>query len=64
MAQAPAAQTGEALAKEHTLPQAPQWATSVAGVVSQPLEGLPSQLAWPGAHDPRAHAPAAQTALA
>jgi len=48
----------------HALLHAPQFATSAAVFVSQPLVGLPSQSANPSWHAPSAHAPAVHVAAA
>jgi hypothetical protein len=44
----PAVHTAVPLAKEQTVPQAPQWLGSLPVLVSQPLPGLPSQSVKPG----------------
>jgi hypothetical protein len=59
--QTPPGQVSVALAKSHGTPQLPQL-TTVVVLVSQPLLGLPSQLANPALHV-GAHAPAAHTVL-
>ena len=57
IAQAPIAQVGVALAKAQRMPQPPQLAMSAARTAtSQPLAGMPSQSAKPGAQLPTTQA--------
>jgi hypothetical protein len=58
--QVPAVHSAAALAKEHALPQAPQWLTSEARVTSQPSPSAPLQLARPAVQTAAEHAPAMQ----
>jgi hypothetical protein len=53
-----------ALANEHAVPHAPQFAIVTFVLVSQPFAGSLSQLPKPGRHAPIAHVPAAQVAPA
>jgi hypothetical protein len=53
----PRAQTAVPLTAPHTVPHAPQWLVLTWVLVSQPLEAMPSQLAYPVAHT-GTHAPA------
>jgi hypothetical protein len=62
-AQAPAVQDAAALVKAQVRPQVPQLSVVVV-LVSQPLEGLMSQLAKPALQVPSAHVPAVQVAVA
>jgi hypothetical protein len=63
-AQRPEPQVAVALARRHALPQAPQWETLLARVVSQPLAEEPSQSPRPGPQSVRSHTPALQRAPA
>jgi len=64
IAQTPPPHEGVALAKLHTLPQAPQFAVLVERFTSQPLDGLPSQLPYGRLQVATAHAPPLQVGIA
>ena len=61
MTHIPAAHAAVALARLQTIPHAPQLMGEALMFVSQPLTGLLSQSAKPGAHDATPHIPFAQT---
>jgi hypothetical protein len=64
MAHAPAAQLAVALGSAHARPHAPQWATAVRVLVSQPFAATASQSPKPAAQRATVHAPAAQPCAA
>jgi hypothetical protein len=62
MPQVPPVHDGVPLAGvRHALPQAPQWASVVLRLVSQPLAAMPSQLPRPAAHIETMQAPPTHT---
>ena len=63
IAQVPVPHVAVALAREQAIPQLAQFA-KVVSAVSQPLVVLPSQLPKPALHDPIAHEPVEQVAVA
>ena len=64
MAHPPDEHAAVAWARLHARPHAPQWASVVLVLVSQPFEATPSQLPKPALQVATAHAPAAQAAVA
>jgi hypothetical protein len=64
MAQPPPVHVEVAWGSAHARPQAPQWASEPARLVSQPLAGFASQSPNPVAHAATAQAPLTQAAVA
>jgi hypothetical protein len=63
IAQAPVAHVAVAFAREHPVPQPPQFVSDVSPV-SQPLLSTPSQLPQYALHDEMAHEPVPHVAVA